>query len=165
MAKTTKTTSDNLTRKVWNEKLYREIRQETFFDVFTSEGENAICQEKFDLSKSKGDNVRFGITYAIEGDGVTGNTVLTGREVAMTDASFSVTLERYRQGLIDDGDLARRRPVYELPTEMKSKLKVWAAERIDQLKFNALGVGSGSQTADRTTKVLYNANGTVTAAA
>lgn len=165
MAKTTKSTSDNLTRKVWNERLYREIRQETFFDPFTSEGENAIVQEKSDLTKQKGDNVRFGLTYALSGDGVTGNTVLSGREEAMTDASFSVTLERYRHAVIDDGDLSRRRPVYDMNSEMRSKLKLWMAEKIDQLKFNALGIGSGSATGDLTTKVFYNNNGTFTAAA
>lgn len=163
MAATNKTTSDLLTRKVWNEKFYREIRVATFFDDLVGKGDNSIIQEKEDFTKQQGDEATFGITYAAVGTGVTGSVQLEGNEEALTDASFKVALERYRHAMRDNGFLTRKRAVYDMPEEMRAKLKRWSMEKIDQLRFDALGIGSGSTSGQLPTKVLYNANGTFSA--
>ena len=165
MAITTKSTSDALTVKLWNEKLFRDFRVSTYFDKFTGKGAEALIHEKDDFTKKKGEEMTFGLVYALTGTGVTGNQTLTGSEEALSDASFKLGLQRYRHGVRDDGDLHRRRPVYEVSTEIRDKLKLWAAEKHDREIFNAYGIGATVDAATNADVYFYNANGTFTAQA
>jgi N4-gp56 family major capsid protein len=163
MAITTKGTNDALTVKLWNEKLFRDFRVATYFDKFTGKGPEALIHEKDDFTKKKGDEMTFGLVYALTGAGVTGNQTLSGSEEALSDASFKLTLQRYRHGVRDDGDLHRRRAVYEVSSEIREKLKLWAAEKHDKLIFDAYGIGANVDPATNADLYFYNNNGTFTA--
>jgi hypothetical protein len=54
MAKTNFTTNDALTKKAWEEKLFRDSVKEAYFAKFTSAGSDTIVSEKTQLTKDKG---------------------------------------------------------------------------------------------------------------
>jgi hypothetical protein len=54
MAKTSFSTSDALTKKAWEEKLFRDSVKESYFSKFVSSGADTIVTEKTQLSKDKG---------------------------------------------------------------------------------------------------------------
>ncbi len=154
MAKTAFSTSDPLTKKVWEERLFRDTQKESYFSRFMGKSAEALVHVKEQLTKTKGDNMTFGIRMRLKGDGVTSGQVLEGNEEKLTTHDFSVSLERYRHGVRDAGELDRQRTVFSIDEESVSALKTWGAEKIDSLCFDAI------QTSP--TKVFYAGTATST---
>lgn len=137
MAETTIGTSNNLTKKLWDEKLFRDIAKNSFFAKFRSKDGKSIVHEKMDLEKQKGDKQWYGIRMRLAGAGV--NTeVLEGNEEALTLYNSSVTLQRYRHAVVTKGDLDRRRTAFDLDQEARAALETWGTEKIDSLCFDAI---------------------------
>lgn len=147
MAKTTFSTSDALTKKVWEEKLFRDMVKESYFSRFMGSGPNSLVQTKTQLEKSQGDKVTFGIRMRLTGAGITSGSILEGNEEKLSTYSDDVTLEQYRHGVRDDGALSRQRAVFSIDDEAEQALKDWGSEKIDSLCFDAINASP--------TKILY----------
>jgi N4-gp56 family major capsid protein len=157
MAKTSFATTDNLTKKVWEEKLFRDTVKESYFSRFMGTGSESMCQEKTVLTKQKGDNITFGIRMRLSGAGVTSGTTLEGNEEDLTRYDFNISLEQYRHAVRDEGALDRQRAMFSIDDESRSALKDWGTEKIDQLCFDAL-------TATAPSRVFYASTSTATEA-
>jgi N4-gp56 family major capsid protein len=153
MAKTAFSTSNDLTKKAWEEKLFRDSVKESYFSKFQGGGSDSVVQVKEQLSKDKGDKITFGLRMRLSGAGVTSGQILEGNEERLVTYSNSVSLEQYRHGVRDDGAMSRQRAMFEISDESRLAIKDWMAEKIDQLQFDSLGIGSGS-TVDPT-KIFY----------
>ena len=139
MAKTSIETSNALRVQVWHEKLFRDMRIDTFFSKFMSKEKNALIQEKTDLSGDKpGDKVTFGLVARLYGAGRTSRQTLEGNEEALKDYNFDVELEEYVHGVRDRGPLDRKRPIYNMDSEAKEALQIWGSEKVDRLCFSAI---------------------------
>ena len=138
MATTSVSTSSNLRKQAWEEKLFRDTMKESYFTRFMNESSESVVQVKTQLEKSKGDKITFGLIPRLSGAGVTGTQPLEGNEEALTTYDYDVVLELYRHGVKTNGTLDEKRPVWDMPEEARSALKVWGAEKIDQLCFDAL---------------------------
>lgn len=159
-----KATSTETKKVVFEEKLTREMKKGSYFAPrFFSEKGNSIVHVKTNLEKSKGETINFGLIKRLVGAGVTGNQILKGNEEAISTPGNSVTLERYRHGVKDDGQLERQKASFDMPSELRESLKVWGSEKIDQLCFDALGIGDNSTAGQAPTLVAYpNASGAFT---
>lgn len=148
MSKTTFTTSNALTKKLWDEDLFRDIEIESFFtQSMMSESANNIIQVQTDLTKSRGDQIYFGIVPNLVGDGVTSNQILEGNEEGLNSYDYSVSLEQYRHGTRTKGKLDVQRAMFSIPDVSREKLKIWGGKKIDKLITNALLASP--------TKILY----------
>lgn len=136
MGKTTFSTSDALTKKLWDEKLFRDTVKESYFSRLMGEG--SIVAVKNELTKSKGDEITFGIRMRLSGAGVTDGQILEGAEESLTTYSDKVTLHQYRHAVRDNGALDRQRAMFSIDEESRSALADWGAEKIDQLAFDAI---------------------------
>lgn len=161
MSKTSLSTSDALTKKAWEEVLFRDSVKESYFSKFQGKTADNVVQVKDQLTKDKGDKITFGLRMRLSGTGVTSGSMLEGNEEKLTTYSNSVTLEQYRHAVRDDGDLTRQRAAYEVSDEQRMAIKDWMAEKIDQLQFDALGIGTGA-TVDPT-KIFYKTSSGTTA--
>lgn len=137
MAKTAFSTSNALTKKLWDEKLYRDAEKESYFKKFMGKSKDSAVYVKEELTKSRGDEITFGLRMRLTGAGVTGNTTLEGNEERLTTHSDSVVLERYRHAVRDDGELTRQRAMFSIDEESQDALKTWMTEKIDELCFDA----------------------------
>lgn len=155
MAKTAFATNDALTKKLWDEKLFREAVKEAYFNKFMGSSSDDLIMEKTELTKSKGDNVTMGLRVRLQGQGVTSGTVLEGNEEKLVTYSNSVSLEQYRHAVRDDGAMSRQRAMFEIDTESMMALKDWGTEKIDQNIFDALITATPSS-------VFYQVSGTIT---
>lgn len=157
MAETGFDTNNALTVKAWEKMLFIDTVKESYFSRFMGENANSIVQVKTNLSLSgnKGDTITFGIRMRLEGDGVTSGQTLEGNEQDLTTHSDTVSLERYRQAVKDDGALSRQRVVFDLNSESRSALQDWGTEKIDQLCFDAIIASP--------TKIFYAGTATSTA--
>jgi N4-gp56 family major capsid protein len=138
MGKTALSTDNALTKKLWDEKLFRDAKKEAYFSRFMGTGTETIVQEKTDLTKSKGDEVTFGIRMRLTGTGVTDGQVLEGAEEALTTYDDKVTLHQYRHAVRDNGALDRQRAMYDVDAESTQALGDWGSEKVDSLAFDAV---------------------------
>lgn len=161
MGYTTFATDNALTRKVWQEKLYRDSVKFSYFMKFSGSDSSSLVHVQKALEKAQGDKITFGIRMRLTGAGVTGDTVLEGNEEALTTYDYSLTLEQYRHGVRDSGRMTRKRSMFSISGESQAAIRDWGQEKIDQLCFDAIGVGSGA-TADPT-KIFYKTSSGVLA--
>lgn len=154
MAKTAFATGDALTKKLWEEKLFRDTKKESYFSRFMGNNAGSIVMTDEKLTKSKGDNVTFGIRMRLTGDGVNSGQTLEGNEEKLTTHNFSLSLEEYAHAVRDEGPLDRQRAMFSIDVESEAALKDWGAEKIDRLCFDAIEASP--------TKIFYG-DGTSTA--
>lgn len=137
MAKLNISTSNALAKKLWVEKLIREIPLEGFFAPMMGTDSSSLVHQKTDLEKSSGDNITFGLKKRLTGAGVTGNQILENNEERIQLFSDSVSLELYRHAVRDEGKLNRKRPAFNVTEEQRDAIKTWGSEKIDGLCFDA----------------------------
>lgn len=139
MAKTAFATDNALTKKMWDEDLFRDVVKNSYFMSKLSGGTQSSCiYVKEELAKNKGDLINFGLRMRLTGAGVTGNTSLEGNEERLNTYNDSVSLQRYRHAIRDDGELTRQRAMFSIDQESQQALKDWGSEKIDELAFDAL---------------------------
>jgi N4-gp56 family major capsid protein len=122
--------------------------KESYFARFLGKDEGSVLQEKTQLEKQKGDKITFGLIQRLDGAGVTGTQPLEGNEEELETYDFNVELELYRHAVRTRGSLDEKRPVWDMPSEARSALKVWGTEKIDALTFAALQLAPS--------KIFYN---------
>lgn len=144
MAKTNFSTSNDLTKKAWEEKLFRDSVKESYFSKFQGSGSDSVVQVKEQLTKDKGDQITFGLRMRLTGAGVTSGQILEGNEERLVTYSNPVRLEQYRHAVRDDGAMSRQRAMFSISDEARAAIKDWMSERVDQLQFDAIGVGAGT---------------------
>jgi N4-gp56 family major capsid protein len=154
MAKTTFSTSNALTKKAWEEKLFRDTKKEAYFSRFMGMGSDSVVQVKNEFLKNKGDLITFGIRMRLAGSGVTSGQTLEGNEESLVTYSHTVSLEQYRHAVRDNGALDRQRAMFSIDAESKDALKGWGGEKIDQLAFDAITASP--------TKIFYGGDATST---
>lgn len=165
MAKTSYGTSANETRKVWEEKLFRDSVKTSYFNRFMGEGQDKVVQVKTELEKSRGDSIRFGIRYRATGDGVEEGVTLEGKEEKLNTATCDVLLKRYRHAIRDDGEMTRQRAMFDVLDEQRSAIEEWGAEKIDKLCFDELFTGTPAKVFYKTTAAGMTAAAAATAKA
>lgn len=163
MAKTVFTTSNALTKKAFEEKLYRDIVKESYFSRFSGTTPQNLVHEKTQLEKGQGDKITFGIRMRPTGAGVTSGQQLENNEESLSTYDSSVTLEQYRHAFRDNGAMDRQRAVFSISEEQEAAIKEWGSEKVDLLHFNALGIGAGATTDPSKIFYLSGAGGTLSA--
>lgn len=155
MSKTSFATADALTKKLWEEQLFRDAIKESYFDKFMGDNMEALVYTKTNLEKSQGDKITFGIRKRLTGAGVTSGQALEGNEESLTTYDYSLSLEQYRHAVRDNGALSRQRAMFSISEEAVSALKDWGSEKIDLLAFNAIQASP--------TKIFYGGTASSTA--
>lgn len=138
MSKTNVATAATLAKKVYTEKLYRDVLKEIYWGKFMGSDGSMPIHVKTDLEKSQGETIVFPLRMRLAQSGVTGTQKLEGNEEALTLYSHTVTLEQYRHAVRDDGALTRKRPAFDLDEEADMAIKDWGSEKIDALIFSAI---------------------------
>lgn len=156
-AETAFATGDNLTQKLWSAKLFKEAIKDIYFSKMTGESDSSVIQVKTDLTKAKGDRIRFGLRMRLTGRGVTGSTSLEDNEEALTFYDFDVTVDSLGNAVKAQDKMSLQRPAFDLRGEFKDALKDWLTEIIDIETIEAL---SASPTANM---ILYGGDATTDA--
>jgi N4-gp56 family major capsid protein len=138
MAKTGFSTNDALTKKLWEESLFRDTLKNAYFSKFMRTSSESIVHVKEQLTKEKGDNITFGIRMRLAGAGVTSGQTLEGNEEKLVTYNHNITLEEYAHAVRDAGPLDRQKVMFSIDQESIDALKGWGGEKIDQLCFDAV---------------------------
>lgn len=152
MAYTTWATTDNETKKLWSEQIFREAQRQSFFYPYMGTGSENLISVKSDLERSHGDRVRFTLRKRLAGAGVTSAETLEGKDENLRTSTFDVTLEEHAHSVITENPLIERRPVFIVTEEMEMAIRVWTTEKLDSLTIAGLTTTP--------TRVTYTTNGT-----
>lgn len=141
MAKTGFATGDSLTKKHWEEQLFRDWTKEAYFSKFMGKGKagrQSLIHVNDTFTKNKGDRVRFGIRMRLTGAGVGEGVTLEGNEEKLVTHNFDLTLTSLAHAVRDEGPLTRQRAMFSIDEESEMAIKEWGAEKIDEKIFEAL---------------------------
>jgi len=154
MGKTAFATDNALTKKAWEEKLYRDTMKEVYFSRFMGgmDDPDMLVHVNRKLTGDYGDKVTFGIVMRLSGQGVVSGQTLEGNEESLVSYDYSVTLEQYRHAVRDNGAMSRQRAMFNITAKSQKALQVWGAEKVDSLLFTALQASP--------TKIIYGGDAT-----
>jgi len=138
MAETTIATGDATTKKLYDEKLFREIPKESFFMQMAGTDMSMPVYLKNDFAKQKGDRVTMTLTKRLKGAPITSSGTVEGNEEDLIHATYNLTLEEYNLPTKYDAKLTAQRPAWNLPAESRSRVIQRGGETIDELLFEAL---------------------------
>jgi len=140
MAKTTFETDNALTRKAFEERLFRDTIKEAYWSRFMAPGENAVVMVDDRFTREQGDRITFGLAARLGGlaQAVRGEGQLEGAEQRLTTSSFNVTLEKIRVAVRDRGSLDRQRAVFSIDNISMERLRGQGSEIIDDLAFEKI---------------------------
>lgn len=129
-------------RKVlWAEEVWQAGRDMNFFmsNGFMGAGMNSVIQRITQLTATdRGDKVIMQLVSDIDGDGIVGDNILDGAEVALFNDSIELTVDQIRQGVRNKGKMAEQRTVIRFRTTAKEKLSFWLADKLDEMMFLTL---------------------------
>lgn len=138
--------TDIETKKLYDEKIFRETQKMTFFDKFKSKDGSSIIHQKDQLSKDKGDTIYFYLASKLDDKQVfTQGQTITGNEQKLTSYRDSVTLAESSLAVAFEGGLSEHRPVFSIDDESQRMLKEAGASLSDQQIFDALSTGTPSK--------------------
>lgn len=143
MAETNIATTNALRKVAWETKLYRATEKNAYMMRLSGEGPDNVIQIKKDLEKEQGDKMIFGLIPRISGNWKKNDAILEGNEQALTTYDMSLELNQHRTAVRDDGEMSRKRVMFDLSKESEAALRVAGSEMIDNLIFDELGVGTG----------------------
>lgn len=164
MATTTFSTNSDLTKKVWDEKLFRDVEKESYFNKFMGNSAESLVHVKTQLEKEQGDRIRIALRLRLSGSGVTGGQILENNEEAISAYYHDVTLEQYRHAVRFKRGIDEQRVMFKIDAEARDAIKSWGSEKIDQLCFDALFDASPSKTFYLDNTGAFSANATYSTA-
>lgn len=155
MSKTGISTSNNLTRKLWDRMLYEDMAKKSYFmPRFANTKGTSFVHEKTDLEAEKGDKITFGIRMRLDKEFIV-DSQSEGYEHSLTFHDYSVTLHKYRVPVRDDGELTRKRTAFDIEKEARQAIADNGAEKMDKLIFTTLTTNP--------TRVYYTTDGSTPA--
>ena len=139
-------TNDDSTVKVWSKVLTREAFAETFIQRFMGEDRRSLLWIKDDLTKGAGDRIRIPLRLLMDGEGVTEDEILEGREESLRFSTDDLLINELAHATRWKGKMSEQRVIYDMREEGMSGLATWHAERFDDSFFNQLCGNTGTTT-------------------
>ena len=134
------TVSDSgLRPELWQKVLYKNVKDNLYFSKFMGTGDSNIIQIKEDLKKDRGDTITVPLTTKLIGNGITGDDELEGNEEAISAYSDSIAIDQVRNAVRMTGELDEQTNVYDMRSDAKDKLSMWAQEYLERQFFLKLG--------------------------
>lgn len=143
--------------KAWQKIVAVEALDKTYIGRFIGKGDDSLIQQKDELSKDKGDSIRFFLRAQLQGRGVQGDEILKGLEEKLTTYHDNVVINQRRHAVSAGGKMSRQRVPFNVRREAMDGLSDWAADLMDTSFFNQIA----GNTAEPDT--LYTGNNAVSA--
>lgn len=149
MAKTNFSALDVDQKKVWSRDVWHQARNKSFTNRFLGKGQNAMFQRITELTKTeRGTEAVVTLVPDMEGDGITGDNMLTGNEAALKAHQDKVEVDQLRNAITNTGKLNDQKTVVNFREQARDQLAYWLADRMDQMTFLTLAGLDFAQTND-----------------
>jgi len=147
----------------WSKELMKEALARTYMLKFMGKNSNSLVKIKNEL-KDAGYKVTFGLRTQLQGDGVSGDNTLEGKEEALSIYTDSVQIDQLRHAVRTHGRASEQRVPFATREEAKDGLADWWSARMDVSLFNQLAgitgldvryTGMNSVTATDSDHIIY----------
>ncbi len=127
--------NSDLRPEIWQKALYKNVKDNLYFNKFMGTGTDNVIQLKEDLKKSPGDTITVPITYKLDANGIVGDAELEGQEEAIVAYSDSIAISQVRNAVRMTGELDEQTNVYDMREDAKNKLSMWSQEFLERQFF------------------------------
>lgn len=124
-------TSDALAVKHWSASLFKQALINMAFTKFVGKSDDSLIQQKFDLTKDKGDQITFGLRTKLTGTPIVDDATLEGSEETMVFYNYSQKIHLLSGGVKATGKLTTRMSMADLRVEFKDGLADWLQELLE----------------------------------
>lgn len=133
-------TNSPVTKKLWDENEFREVRKAMYIEKFMGKSSDSLIYEKTDLLKGEGDQITFTIFPRQDAQVVLGSSgqSLEGKEGELKYFTDSVNLEEYKQGFRYKTGIDMKRPWFSVKEENAKALAQRNSELMDDLWFEMI---------------------------
>lgn len=141
--------ASGLTVQQWDDEFFTEYLTENRYAGEFGTDENSIIQVKEDLTKKKGDRVTFALVNKLTNAAITGSNSLEGNEEKMDSRSFTVQVDKRRNG-VRVAEIDEQYSAIPLRNAGRAVLKDWAMKDTEKLVDIALASINGVRLQDAT---------------
>lgn len=134
MSRTTILPTDPLKRKAWAAKVAEDsIKGQYFARMEGEEGSNSAVVRKTDLESGAGDEVVTALVAKLRGTPVTEGKKLEGAEFRLSNASHTMRINEFRQGVNVGARIEQSRVGYNLKKQGRERLTDYVSEMYEEL--------------------------------
>lgn len=144
-------------QKKWATALAIDMAKKSYFKKFTNTSENAIIQEKVDLTKDAGDTIFFDLNMRFREKPVYGDNRAEGNEEALTFLQDEIKIDQVRKPGSGGGRMSRQRTIHDMRKLMRDRTGDYMAEWDDDATFCYLSGDLGNN-AENEDKIFTEAN-------
>ncbi len=134
----------------WEDKFFTEYLHDGGFKPLMGKSENSVIQVKEQPGKGNGDKITIQLINRLTNAATTGTSTLEGNEEDMSQRSFSITVNKRRNG-VRIPEMSEVQSAISLREAARATLLDWAMEDTRDLIIDALGSLNGVNFVDRTT--------------
>ncbi len=128
--------------EVWaSQVLVQGEKQQFWFQFEGPQGSGMPVVRKDELTKMAGDTIHIITISNLTGNGVTGETTLTGSEEKLGVGELQITISRIRHAIRFTRD-AVQRSLVDVRTAAKGRLAYWLADKMDNAMFTIATTGN-----------------------
>lgn len=131
-------TTHGVTVKTWSKDVMKEYLGQNPFYNFMGSSSNSLIQMNEELTKQPGDAITVQLRSKLTGNGVTGGTVLKGKEEDLIFHTQKITVDTLRHGVVLKGEMSEKRTAFNLRNQAREALVDWASERMKKDLISAL---------------------------
>lgn len=136
----------------WEDKFFTEYLHDGGFMPLFGKSENAVIQVKEQPGKGNGDKITIQLVNRLTNAATTGTSVLEGNEEDMSQRSFSITVNKRRNG-VRIPEMSEVQSAISLRDAGRATLLDWAMEDTRDLIITALGSLNGTAFTSRTSTI------------
>ncbi|HWH83240.1 MAG TPA: N4-gp56 family major capsid protein [Burkholderiaceae bacterium] len=144
MARTTILPTDPNKRKAWSAKVAEDsIKEQYYARLEGEEGSNSAVVRKTDLEAGKGDEVVTALVAKLRGAPITEGKKLEGAEFKLSNASHTMRVNEFRQGVNVGARIEQSRIGYNLKKQGRDRLTDYISELYEEVIAMAANGGRG----------------------
>jgi len=150
-----------LRMELWRKELFKDVIDGMYFtqNGLMGKGDNYIVQVFDELKKSPGDTITVPLTAKLSGSGISGDGELEGNEEQIASYYDQIIIDQIRNAVRMTGKLDQQINSYDMYSDAKDKLAIWAQEFLERQIFMKLG-GVSVTTLTDTTGAVYSEGST-----
>lgn len=125
-------TADALTVKHWSASLYQQALMDMYFGKYIGKSADSLIENKFDLTKQKGDQVTFGLLMKMSGAGRVGDASMEGNEESLAYFNYAQKIYLRKNAVLAAGKFSMRMTETDFRRDAKMGLSGWLKEIMEQ---------------------------------
>lgn len=116
--------------QAWSKEVMKEYLSHNPFFNFMGADSNSLIQTNEELTKQAGDAITVQLRSKLTGAGVTGSSVLKGKEEDLIFHTQKIEVDTLRHGVVLKGEMSEKRVAFDLRNQAKDALVDWACEKM-----------------------------------